>query len=628
MTDIKFHPFTKLFSTVKAAQSELPLAPLTCICGEEATGKSSLGDAIRLGVRGEHWRVRNQPSKLLGFAANPAQGIEVRLESPSGMMYWKLPVDKAGVPHEAAAPAYTGDFASIPESARPFIITTDPVRGLMTDAKGAAKMREAVLRRWGGSINSLPEPIGLSEVQSALWKKALDEIKARTSGETTPDVVLSALTEYFRTKAGAATRALTPLRKAIDERKAAIAKAEASGALRGAEAYSTLATQLDAATVWENSAASRATIKQLEESIRSGEQACAQLSLQIDKLSVDAETANLDTFETLKKTLDDLRLTHAAEVAGLTAKIQLAESLAKQHKDALDRGETRCLFCRSPADLRGLHTFFSTRTTQRQGELETTCQVHAKAQADMNTQIDAARSALASAQRKVAEKTAEHAQLKARVDGMRGRLAQLKDTTADVAPYTGPSVAVLRPKVDSIRGAVAARAALKTDAETLRQREGEAEDYRILAQEAAALQLSVIDDVADLASTEVSMFMPGGRKAILSPESMEWTVTGRDGRNHPFGIMCGTEETNLMFAWDIAWSAKAPFRVGLYDDRNLIGLSTKGWRDFFEACEKAYDAGAVHQFIIIMNRPELVPTKRWLKLELSSTALSPDEVLV
>lgn len=119
--------------------------------------------------------------------------------------------------------------------------------------------------------------------------------------------------------------------------------------------------------------------------------------------------------------------------------------------------------------------------------------------------------------------------------------------------------------------------------------------------------------VAELASTEVSRCLLGDRKARLDAETCEWSVLDAGGVWRTPGSMCQTDETALILGLSCAWTRGAPFRVAVFDDRDMIGLSARGLQEFFAACAAAVARGDLTQVFVVCNRPEEVPSS-WTKV--------------
>lgn len=628
----RFREFTSLTSTVKDEVRDLPLTKYTCVCGEEASGKTAIGDAIRFAILGRHNRAKNTPSELLKFAVDRSRGVLSRLEGPDGIAEWILPIDPAtGAAKKPMPPTFEGRIRSIPPELRALIIPSDPVRELMSDARGPTKLREAILRRWGTSIEKLPRAFALDAEQEVAWKDALSTItrKLQTAdGDSpSPDVVLSALSEHFRLAAGAKNRSISPIEKVVAEKRAVIQRAEATGTGAQSELLSQLEARLITASAWERGAADRTHREELQATWSGLKRDHDALVAVLLDLEVMMNTARDEAEPHIQRARTEIESNYVGALVTARARLAFGERLYEQHVAAAKAGATECLLCASPTDVAKHARTFAERVALRRQEID-----------DLERRQSEARTSLATLERELSDAFSairqQRTQPERQLNEVCTQLAQTKGQLIEVerrlegAPssYDGPRAEDLRKRIDGIRSLFDARIEVEREGLKLRALKAEYGVLKTLEREAMDMQKSVMSMVVDSASKDVSRFMSGGRVALLDAESMEWTVVGKDGDAHPFGIMCGTEETNLVFAWSAAWTMQSPLRIMLLDDRDTVGLSRKGWVDLFDTCIEMGDRGDFSQVVIVMNRPELVPSS-FMKILRGPIVAVPDLII-
>lgn len=618
--------FTALTSNVKEVVKELPLGPLTAIVGEEGTYKSSLSIAMRLALTGRYEPVGHNPSDLIALAADALVGIEVRLSGKSGLAEWRLKVDpETGKPKKSVPPHFEGEIGNLTEDERYCIVPTDSVRDLLKSARGDKKLREAFIRRFGGSIKEVVCPFTDEEEdakEKKAWDAGVDECKRKMDADASADTLLATLSEHFRKESGAKRREISPIEKFVEEKKRQLSQMEMTGGI-APELLPELEEEYQAALAWENSEADRQAKKEAEEDIN-GSDGLGGLKSEVEPARqelADAELATKQLKEELKLQLETMHKRvadaysdsiHATRAAATYA------TLADLYREQEQKGLMKCRFCPNEFDsidpVIATRKLFEERAEARSSDAEKADEEYklAKhAELTLESSVMQRISAQELCERIAKEKFEDC------VDTVESEEKNLADINARLAkcPKTKPvkSSIELQTQLNAYKAATDARVATEREALRLRKLEKEYDLFKKLEGEAMVLQKAVMSRVARRASDEVSLGMTDGRRARLDAVSCEWYLTRKDGKEYgPFGALCGTEKTALMLGLVAAWTRGSPLRVAIFDDEDMVGLSTKGIADFYTQCEQLYDRGDFTQIVIVNNRPELVPTNgRW-----------------
>lgn len=617
-----FRPFTSLCANVKKEFDNIPLRALTCIAGEEASYKSAIGIAIRLALTGEYHPVGKLPSSLLRLAEDPLVGIQTTLQGPDGTAEWRLEVKpNTGKAMRPQPPVFEGKLSSLTEDEKYCIIPSDSVRDLLSNAKGERKLREAILRRFGGDQKSMPEPFALSEYEQGLWDDMVNECKKQLDDDVTADLLLASLSEAFRLSSGRLSREIKPLSKSILERRRALAE---DGS--GSEILDELKEQLQGAQDFEAATTVRAEKEALERRISETQK---ELEGSESQLRAELERAKQEEaeYETDLKNAEELEELRLADKIAAVSMVSSDEGNAAVFFALAERGETKCPYCPyhhpSPEYLKKTGEDLSTRAERRRKQKEALDVAYQKAK-DATAQ---ARAQLSEKEREVIALDAQLAALRQHIEKEKRTLLKslteyierLKDAPTS---YSGQSVEALQERIVRIEQALEAKRGLEQEGQRLRELEREYDALKKLEKESETLQERVMKHIAKTASEEVSRGMSGGRRASLDPKSCEWAVIGKDGQPHDFDTLCRTEQTSLMLGMVRAWTRGAPLRVAIFDDDDMVGLSRKGMQDFFAACKDAVETGDLTQVIVIWNRPDEVP-EGWHLIRSDAVAQAP-----
>lgn len=604
---------TKISYNVKEKVQNLPLGPLTCICGEEGSFKSATGIAIRLALTGQYDPIGKNPSDLIKLAADPALGIRVFAESPDGTAEWRLEVGPSGAAKRSSAPTFTGKYAELTDDQRYCIIPSDSVRDLLKNAKGEKKYREAIIRRWGNTTE-LPEPFALLPEELIEWNNAVEA--CRQEGEAQVDNLLASLSEHFRLEAGRLGREIKPLEASLATRRLS-----ASSASVGNEQLPQLKKKLEMLEKQKKAAEVSAALSIVEEDIR--------------RLEEEAQK-NWNSFiveqTDLNNKLESARSEIVSADAALEEAIELRASskvLLAAHKKRQAAGKTDCPCCsRSGVDMPKAILTFQSRVTERDASVDAA----RKTLAEKRSAVSALESKAATVAR---NNMASKAVAEAEQDNVRRQVTNLlKEKNTLGALLDGFDAADIEVQITALRTKIAGYANVadtkKTlEAEGLKIRTMQAlqATYKKLEKQAEQMQKDLMVAIAKTASDEVSLAMLDARRAELDPASMEWTILDRTLSPRVLGTACGTEETSLALGYMAAYTRGSPLRICLMDDKDLVGLSKKGMRDLFMQLEAAQKRGDFSQIILIWNRPDEVP-ENWLRIVRGVPATRPEDVVL
>jgi len=618
-----YQPFTSLTGDVKRRVKDLSLGPLTRIVGEEGAYKSAIAIAVKLALTGEYDAVGKLPSELLTLAADQSLGIEVTLSGPSGDAEWRLPVDPdTGKAKRPDRPVFSGAIASLTEDERYCIVPTDAVRDLLKNAKGERKAREAFLRRFGGSIRELSTPDVLDEQEHEAWTKAVGDCKSRLTGggeEHSADSLLAMLSESFRALASAKQKELKPLDLLLKEKQKTLTRLEMQDGLTP-ELLPEKERQLQLAKNFEEAQLDHAELAKVNEALRA-------IQTEIDADVADeatrttAHTTRLSAIDRGREEAEVERVKAFDAVLTATKKLAFDELNEQAYRRALDKGENKCPYCptkfgESSSLLRDTHKAFGDRLVKSTFALESAKTALAVAEANKKERDVERADCVQAFQQETWKRTTTQDDLRRRLVEASSRQKTLT-TKLVAAPKVAPklTVATLTKEVQDLKSFVEAKSALSKDGGRLRKLQKEQDLYKKLGETAIELQKTVMLRVSKRASEEVTQGMLGGRRAMLDPESCEWVVVGQDGEAHTWGAMCGTERTSLRLALVAAWTRGSPLRVPIFDDEDMVGLSRKGLRDFYDVCEALQVRGDFTQVIIVSNRPDETPSSsNWLTI--------------
>lgn len=606
----QFTHFTHITGNVKE-RYDLALGKLTCITGDEASYKTAIADGIVLALTGAH-HIGKNPSDLIQLAADPLVGIQVTLQGASGTAHWRLNINpETGKAMRPNPPVFEGALASLSDDERYCIIPTLAVRDLLRGAKSEKKVREAVLRRFGGDIKNMPEPFALRPEQEERWREEVEFMKEDLGENATADMILAGLSEFFRNESMSLSRAINPMQARINAQKAQV-----QAQMVGAERLPELEKKLDLALKWEGSARARLGVHETTANIEALQKQLDEAKLAL----VAAQETERQQTEGTKAHLDEVKARKDrlwAEWVEMARKLSNAETNASVYTKVINNGGCGCPYCASDVGLDRLtktRDEFLARAESRSAEARRLEEEVKKATDEYEDALHGQAGVAIASSKEVTSRRADVTALENTIRTKQGHLVGYQKELEGVpTSYNGPVASELRSEIVVIQEARQSKAQLLEEVAKLQEMEDERDLLKTLEKEAIELQRQVMSTVAKTASDEVSRCMTDGRRAVFDPESSEWSVIGCDGQPHTLGAACGTEETALMLGFAAAWTRGAPIRVAVFDDKDLIGLSRKGIADFFTACEEAANRGDFTQVIIVFNRPEEVPSN-WHKI--------------
>jgi hypothetical protein len=599
----RIRPFTSLKTNVKV-QTEVPLGPLTLIVGEAESGKSAIGnDSVRLALTGKH-KVGHNPSDLLQLALNPRAGLEVRMDGPDGAATWALKVGPDGKAKRPDAPDFTGALANLTEDERAHLLPTYSLSDFM-QARGQKKVREALLRRWGGGIEALQAPMGLLPVEKLAWEAACRAVENKVEEKTSASI-LAGLSEVFRKSALERSRMVKPLMTEIERRKQ-----ELRNSTRPSDMLPTLEQQLKAIQTKPLIERDRQEI----ERITNGRKASADRLELLREVAQKAQT----TLDAAQREYDRVEAEHAATVKELRAledKVIAQQILVKACDRQIEEGHSKCPLCTSPSieiqDLKQrlvkkieVESEARARLKDKFGTSEKTLLGARKALDDARFSLKTQLTQLENAEKAFRDLDSSTNDRLQQLD----RSIKLHEKEVAKAPalYPGSTEETLKGDIEAIKLSEQRRNELEGEVARLRGLEDEARMYGLLERQAIQMQKDVLAEIGQRASNEVSQRMLNGRRIEFDPVDCEWYIITEQGGRHPYGAFCGTQETAFKLAFARAWTANAPLRVAIFDDYDLIGLSQKGMQQFFTMCEQAVASGDLTQVIVVWNRPDEAP---------------------
>jgi len=599
----RIRPFTSLKTNVKV-QAEIPLGPLTLIVGEAESGKSAIGnDSVRLALTGKH-KVGHNPSDLLQLAVNPRNGLEVRMEGPDGAATWTLKVGSDGKAKRPDAPDFTGSLAALSEDERAHLLPTYSLSEFM-QARGQKKVREALLRRWGGGIEALQPPMGLLPVEKLAWDAACKTVEARAEEKTSASI-LAGLSEVFRRAALEKSRMVKPLMTEIERRKQ-----ELRNSTRPSDMLPTLEQQLKALQSKPLIERERQEIDRISNARSASEERLKGLREVVEKGKALLEAAEAEHARAESEHATALKDLRAFEDK-VVARVILLKACDKQ----IEEGHSRCPLCANPAievqDLKQRLTKKVEAESETHGRLKEGLRQAETTLAAARNRLDDARFGLKtqSNQLDTAEKAFRdlNQTTDERIQQLERSIKLHEKEIAKAPPlYPGSTEETLKADIEAIKHSSDRRNELEAEVSRLRGIEDEAKMFGLLERQAIQMQKDVLADIARRASDEVSRRMLNGRRIEFDPVDCEWYIITEQGGRHPYGAFCGTQETAFKLAFARAWTANAPLRVAIFDDYDLIGLSKKGMEQFFSMCEEAVNSGDLTQVVVVWNRPDEAP---------------------
>lgn len=615
------NPFQWITSNVKNQYEPVPISALTLIVGPEETGKTALGlDSVRLALTGRH-RIGHNPSDLLQLAANPNRGIDVKLEGPSGTAHWSLQVGSDGKAKRPESPRFTGELDRLTPAERERIIPTYGVQEFLA-AKGQKKIREAILRRWGGASDALQEPFGLSPEERKAWQDGITVVSAKLE-ERTSSALLAGLTETFRSLALQRSRMVKPLQTEIDRKKA-----ELRAGTKPPDMLPILERQVKAIE-------DRSLLRKVNEEIVRLSEEHALIQSQHDGLiateadRVVQHKAMMDALEERLRESNRELLRREGAFEALLEKTATQKMLVRKMRSIMDAGHSKCPICQSPdAPIHDLLETFTAALGSSQGSVDDARKASEQVRDDVRRVERELDQMVDENKRRVRESQQMIVYLKQSVADLHTRLNEAQEQAEKIearlklAPKIAEDLTLEAVQADirAINDVSAKRAELEREAMRLRALEDEAKMYGLLERQAAEQQKDVLAQISARASEEVSARMLGGRRVEFDAETCEWYIINEKGR-FPYGGFCGTEETAFKLAFACAWTAGNPLRVAAFDDSDLVGLSQRGMSEFFSMCETLVARGDLHQIIVAWNRVDEAPkTGQWTVLETSKKA--------
>jgi hypothetical protein len=605
----KLQHFTAYTGNIKEDIRELTLGPCTAIIGDEATYKSAIATGIRLALTGEYDPVGKLPNELLKLAATPNAGIDVMVAGPDGSASWSLRVTSDGKAKRPEPPHFEGALRVLTEAERACVMPTDSVRALLKDARGDRKLREAFLRRFGASLSDVPVPPLLDEAATAIWHDACGVLRSKLPADASGDTLLAGLSEYFRKESGAKRREITPLQSSIAQRKASLMKATLEEGLTP-ECLPEIEDTIEAWIRYQSAASDReahARVVADLENQRADLQAATEREAQLSA-EHGAQTQELaHVIAQAQKARDqafDAYISSQRRLASAEVNVDVYSRLETE-------GKASCPYCATK--FASLDPITKTRAVFEERRLDRVAKCGLAAQ-----DLDAAEAALAAAQATLAAFNVESATtlqtVRARSVSLARAVQDLETSEKQLAAKLGraakkPSgltLLELQQQAARLKTVADAKTTLTRESLRITQLEQEFDTLKKLENEATEMQKMLMTRVARTASEEVSRGMSGGRRARLDPMTCDWYVQRPDGQEYgPFGVLCGTEKTALLLGLVAAWTRGSPLRVAVLDDEDMVGLSTKGLRDFRDQCAELYASGDFTQVILVSNRVDL-----------------------
>ena len=612
----QYYHFTSYSGSVKERIKNLSLGPLTCITGPEASYKSSIGIGMRLALTGLYEPIGKLPSELIKLAADKTLGINATLQGPDGDAEWNLFVDPdTGKAQKPGSPKFSGKIDALTPDERYCIIPTDSLRDLLKNAKGDRKLREAMIRRFGGDLKSLPVPEVLDEASLEVWHAGVKTCRFKLDDTATADLLLASLSEHFRSEAGRLGKEKKPIESYVATKKQAIREAEILGGC-SPEMLPTYEKRLAALVEAGKFAAKRQEFKDLKDDLVVRQSVLLALRLdrenKLTELRLD-ETRLETSEEALKFALENLQ----ANLISCVEKHSVARYMADQYKAKIDAGDSKCLLC----DNRGVNlertmNFFVSkaelRATER-SEIEQKIETTKKDLLHISSQLGVKRGELSQYDYVSMSKVRDAENT---ISGHEARILTLEEEISKAPQIIyNDTEADLRTKIDNIKASLNAKTELARKVAELSTLETKQGIYKKLEKEAIETQKILMRRIAVTASVEVSKGMLGGRSARFDSETCEWFVVRPDGQEYSWVTACGTEKTSLMLGLAAAWTRGSPLRVAIFDDEDMVGLSAKGITDFYSQCETLYSQGDFTQVVVISNMIDLAPKGgKWLTI--------------
>lgn len=605
----KISPFSHITSNLKT-RIDTDLAPLTFVCGPNRSYKTSIRQSIRLAAQ-RTLTVQNKrtpltaPSKLIKFAADPERGISISLQSASGNLTFRLPVNEETRKAKEAEPrGVTNDFASLTEEDWQNAFPMDTVRQMLfMDARQA---RQAIVRIFAQGFAVTP-PLGLSDLQKEMWNLGLSEIAQSDD----PVESLSALAAWAHEQKPKKTRA-------ANSREDSLAPLKERALLSGQEVLPELEKKLADAKAWEATAADRSTRERLRDTWVEADNRLKALASQVKHLKQSSSEQERLMEEMLVIASEKHHQAHAL-VADLEGRIEYGTRLGNDLRTRIEADRDECPFNHTvPLEqLRKDLTRIETTLKKRRAEFE----VATLDFANLERANDGAEIALAEhrrdSKRDIDAITMEMVRLEASKDA-NSKLITMIDERLKNAPasYQGQTAEDLEKRVRDLRGAASARQQYEDGMREVRRLHDESAACKVIEGQAHEIMQRVLKDSRETAENRINEFMPPAFRAELNleGEGCEFRVVGSDGEYHDASAS-GSEFGSLI----VALASALPGRLKILDldDHDLHPFDPENIAGLWAAIEHAVESGALTQAIVVHNRPDEAPSRErgWLILK-------------
>lgn len=602
--------FSYLTSNLKKS-IKTPLAPLTFICGPNRAYKTAILQSLRLATQHALTvSTKKTPitasSKLIKFASDPIQGIQIDLQSSSGFVTFDLPVVE-GKPKEIVPRRATGALSNLTEESWARLFPMDAVRSMLS--LDARKAREAVIREFAADV-TVTSPLGLSDVQKRMWNAALVE-----AGESDPVSALASISAWARSQKPTKTRQ-------ANQKEAALSPAKTQAQISGAERLPALREQLVKAEAWEKSASGHAMYDQTrtriasletQESILGAEKDSTLTSLCVMQIQAKAN------YDKCKQGLDTARET----LKGFPEKIAYLSLMIASLDHRLKIKKEICPTCSGDFGVSSMTLRLEVLLGQLKKLQEQSFEREQNV-LDMEEHEHLARIELERVN-KAPDFTTEHKFLETRaaLNEQRRILASLESSLKSIPQtYTGLPSAELRQTIQSLSLVESARNQYETGIVEVRRLHEESAACKVIEMEAQEVMKRVLFQSKTLAEDRVNAFMPRGFRAELhlSPDECEWRAIGADGDFHD-ASSSGSEYGTLIIALAAAIWPDAPMKILDLDDQDLHAFDPDNIMNLWVSIKHAVDSGAFTQAIVVWNRPEEAPSNKdgWMILNMVPT---------
>jgi len=562
--------FTRLVAAVKT-EMDIQLAPCTAIVGLNMSFKTAVIDAYRLALTGRH-PIGSHPADIFELAAPGQNSVFASLHSASGgklTFQMDAPKGKPKTPEHDTLSV----LGLLKDEDYDRLMPMASVGELL---RGAATVREAIIKRFGGA-SFIPAPsAALAPDQLKLWGDVIDEARAEVGITTDATVVLAGAGGVIRSRKARKAKEASTLEKSINERATIVNEAGA-----GAEMIPGLERQMAKAQAWETTANLRTRKDILEQAVA----AAAPFTADPVEIKVDADL-----------------------IKEVSAKLAAAEKTLALSNTVLllaNASAECCRLCKATA-----------LPKARKTEIETN-------NADLSKTVDALRKEYTAvttdqqaSQALINKAATDRASWQASRERALGELEGIKTALANVpVSYEGPSANDLARQLASLRGATTARESLAGDIAKLRDLRQEFEDLKSLEKEAVRLLTELLETVGKKATDAVNKYMPPDLRAHLevTEKMCQWRVIGTDRRAHRKGGMSGREMGSLCVALACAWTEGAPVRVIILEDVDLGPFDPINIRVLLDTIRESIERGELTQALCVWSRPSEIPDG-WLKV--------------